>query len=125
MSLSQKDAESLITKIQDDFHKKWTDGDAKGLAAFYHQDAVLIERGKSVAYGLEEIEKKYMEALQTPVGFKLNFEITTPAAEGEYIIHRGTFVFDVQPDKPAPYAQIYKRSQNGQYLIIHDIFETP
>uniref|UniRef100_A0A914YST7 SnoaL-like domain-containing protein n=1 Tax=Panagrolaimus superbus TaxID=310955 RepID=A0A914YST7_9BILA len=125
MAISKKDAENLITKIQDDFYKKWSAGDAKGLAAFYHPDAVLIERGKSVAYGLEEIEKKYVEALKTPMGFKLNFELTTPAADGEYIIHRGTFVFDAQPDKPALYAQIYKRSKDGQYLIIHDIFENP
>uniref|UniRef100_A0AC35GD98 Nuclear transport factor 2 domain-containing protein n=1 Tax=Panagrolaimus sp. PS1159 TaxID=55785 RepID=A0AC35GD98_9BILA len=125
MPLSQQDAEKLITKIQDDFHKKWTAGDAKGLAAFYHADAVLIEKGKSAAYGLEEIEKKYVEALKTPMDFKLNFELTTPAADGEYIIHQGNFVFAALPDKPAPYGQIYKRTSSGQYLIIHDIFEQP
>uniref|UniRef100_A0A914P4F3 SnoaL-like domain-containing protein n=1 Tax=Panagrolaimus davidi TaxID=227884 RepID=A0A914P4F3_9BILA len=125
MPLSQQEAEKIITKIQDNFYEKWTAGDAKGLAAFYHPDAVLIEKGKSVAYGLEEIEKKYAKSLKAPMDFKLNFELTTPAADAEYIIHRGTFVFAALPDKPAPYAQIYKLTNGGQYLIIHDIFELP
>uniref|UniRef100_A0A914Q177 SnoaL-like domain-containing protein n=1 Tax=Panagrolaimus davidi TaxID=227884 RepID=A0A914Q177_9BILA len=125
MPLSQQEAEKIITKIQDNFHEKWTAADAKSLAAFYHPDAVLIEKGKSAAYGLEGIEKKYAEALKAPMDFKLNFELTTPAADGEYIIHRGNFVFAALPDKPAPYAQIYKRTNDGQYLIIHDIYELP
>lgn len=56
------DAEDIITKIQDDFHKKWSAGDAKGLADFYHPDAVLIKKGSWVAYGIKGIIPKNLNA---------------------------------------------------------------
>uniref|UniRef100_A0AC34GAM4 Uncharacterized protein n=1 Tax=Panagrolaimus sp. ES5 TaxID=591445 RepID=A0AC34GAM4_9BILA len=51
MSSSKADADKVSKELHNQFTKYCKESDAKGLTSLYHPDAVLVKKGKWVAYG--------------------------------------------------------------------------
>uniref|UniRef100_A0AC34FY84 DUF4440 domain-containing protein n=1 Tax=Panagrolaimus sp. ES5 TaxID=591445 RepID=A0AC34FY84_9BILA len=117
------DADKVSKELHNQFTKYCKESDAKGLTSLYHPDAVLVKKGKWVAYGHDEILKKNEEIVKLSFSdFEVKEKPATATTDGEFVHYGGSFEHKSDSSKNGWYAQIFKRGQDGKYLIFHDIF---
>ncbi|KAH7707666.1 hypothetical protein AAVH_25112 [Aphelenchoides avenae] len=81
--------------------------------------STLAFRGDKCYCGREAIADAFKPYLKS--NLNINTKESFVAGEGEYVIQRG--VLDVGNAKDAPFEKVYKRDENGNYVLIHDEIE--
>uniref|UniRef100_A0A914YT17 DUF4440 domain-containing protein n=1 Tax=Panagrolaimus superbus TaxID=310955 RepID=A0A914YT17_9BILA len=82
-----------------------------------------MQKGKWVAYGYDEILKKNEEIVKLSFSdFEVKEKPATVTLDGEFVHYSGSFEHKSDSKKNGWYAQVFKRGEDGKYLIYHDIF---
>ncbi|KAE9552610.1 hypothetical protein FO519_004158, partial [Halicephalobus sp. NKZ332] len=113
--------DARLKEVQDHFAEVWGTGDPAKVADLYHPQAVMVHAGKKSIYGREAIIETFKELLASPSDFSTVVDKNLEAGGGEYLIQKGRFLLTGQEGE-FPYEQIFKRQEDGSYLIYHDEF---
>ncbi|KAI1701392.1 hypothetical protein Ddc_17639 [Ditylenchus destructor] len=122
MPLSQKEVDSLMHGLEEEFKKAFSAQDAKAISEMYHPQATLVMKDVKCDFGREAILKTFQEMLASKPfrPFQIFAEFNAEAANGEYLITRGKYAW--KDDEKKPYEQVFKKGADGKYLIYHDEF---
>jgi uncharacterized protein (TIGR02246 family) len=119
-----------LEKMGKDFADAYNRGDAKAVAAFYAEDAVVMPPDSDFVKGRPAIEAAWKGAHEA--GMKnMRLEIVDVESDGTYVIETGRATADMQPaGQAAPKAEAYKyvvvwkKQKDGSWKIIRDIWNT-
>ncbi|KAH7727109.1 hypothetical protein AAVH_05334 [Aphelenchoides avenae] len=116
--------QELASKLRD-LQRLWEETlrtkDPKRLAALYHPHGVITYRGTAY-YGTEQITKFY-EQFVKDIGdtqFEAHHDWTGQAGNGEYLFLKVSFFRTDKPGVKNTAEVIFKRAEDGSYLILHD-----
>uniref|UniRef100_A0AC34QLG1 Nuclear transport factor 2 domain-containing protein n=1 Tax=Panagrolaimus sp. JU765 TaxID=591449 RepID=A0AC34QLG1_9BILA len=122
MPKTQKELDKIITEIQENYKKAWNSKDAKKVADFYDKNGVLVYVGKCAIYGRDAIAENLAKFINEPCEYKLTFESTIEAGDGEYIIHKDAIAENLAKfiNEPCEYKLTFEstvEAGDGEYII--------
>uniref|UniRef100_A0A914E948 SnoaL-like domain-containing protein n=1 Tax=Acrobeloides nanus TaxID=290746 RepID=A0A914E948_9BILA len=126
MPLTQEELNKTLDNLQADFKQIYETKDLEQIVNFYHPQAVMIDVGRSVKYGREEIRKVMQEWLTHPPAHPVSHpEKRFEAGDGEFLIDIGMseVKFDNGMVFKCKYECIYKK-EDGKYFLYHEKNET-
>ncbi|CAD5220425.1 unnamed protein product [Bursaphelenchus xylophilus] len=122
MGYSKEELENLLKVSEDAADVAVELKDHEGISKLYHEDAVLIHSGSNATYGRKAIADNFVQLMKLFDKFVLKKGDIWEVNDAEYIVRKGEFRFDDNP-KWMTYIQFYKRSEDGNYLIVYDKFD--
>jgi uncharacterized protein (TIGR02246 family) len=119
-----------LEKMGKDFADAYNRGDAKAVAAFYAEDAVVLPPDSDFVKGRPAIEAAWKGANEA--GMKnMGLEIVDVESDGTYVIETGKATADMQPAGQATakpetykYVVVWKKQKDGSWKIIRDIWNS-
>ncbi len=122
---------AAINKLFDQVVTAFNDKDAPILAAFYAEDAVVMNQGDSAVEGKRAIQAEYENIFKSEVTIRLvAFDPAEVQVLGDWAHARGNYtaVFTPKSGKPREqsfkYLSIIKRHADGSWKIYRDISNT-
>uniref|UniRef100_A0A914BV33 DUF4440 domain-containing protein n=1 Tax=Acrobeloides nanus TaxID=290746 RepID=A0A914BV33_9BILA len=119
---TQEEVNRILQKIQSGYEEAFATGDPVKVATFYDTHGVVINSTEDKAWhGRAEITKFYADFMKEESNLKMIGDENFEANNGNYLIQRGHYESDTPKGHiRAPYEQIFKRQNDGSYLIIRD-----
>lgn len=119
-----------LEKMGKDFADAYNRGDAKAVAAFYAEDAVVMPPDSDFVKGRPAIEAAWKGAQEA--GMKnMKLEVVDVESDGTYIIETGKATADMQPAGQATatpetykYLVVWKKQKDGSWKIIRDTWNS-
>ncbi|MBC8114567.1 MAG: SgcJ/EcaC family oxidoreductase, partial [Candidatus Saccharimonas sp.] len=103
--------EKAIHQLIDDVEKAYNAADAKALAAFFTDDAELVDEDGEVTHGRVAIEERFVAAFAARPGAKMSFEVESIRSIGPgLLVEDGTTTVTVSPDEPP---------ERSRYAVVH------
>ena len=119
-----------LEKMGKDFADAYNRGDAKAVAAFYAEDAVVMPPDSDFVKGRPAIEAAWKGAQEA--GMKnMGLEVVDVESDGTYVIETGKATADMQPAGQAAataemykYLVVWKKQKDGSWKIIRDTWNS-
>ncbi|CAJ0602787.1 unnamed protein product [Cylicocyclus nassatus] len=118
------DARNIIEPLLTDYVRTFNDGDFDRMHGFYHKNAVMVEKDKSVLWGQKDIVASLLQ-MATDCG-KTRIEISNSKYDGigDFLNVTTDFAFHTEKSGVlhGSFIQIWRRDGNS-YTIYHDEYE--
>lgn len=123
-----KDSKKTITNISKARAKAFNEHNAKGIAAYFAENAALMAPGQRVVFGKKEVAD-YYQAIFDEYKVRLDSYYEEVEIHGNLAYGRGEATVILTPRKGGPtststskYLNILKKQANGTWLTTHDIW---
>jgi uncharacterized protein (TIGR02246 family) len=120
------DADAAIRAGSQAWAAAWNAGDAKGLAALYTEDAMVMAPGGEPVQGRAAIMEHYQAEIDAAAGAQNKTMTTEIMVSGDWAVERGGFVTDAASGSHldhGPFIAVWKKV-DGKWLIHRDIWNS-
>ncbi|KAH7721004.1 hypothetical protein AAVH_11471 [Aphelenchoides avenae] len=122
-SSKRDDVDCLLERVQRKFLDVFSSRDLEAIADLYHPAAVLTRSDGLCFYRRDGVIEDYKDFVNQVDTFELIPLYNGASPDGEYLFQRGTYRVNNGGEKR--YEQIFKKADDGTYLLYHDEFEMP
>uniref|UniRef100_A0A7E4UQ39 DUF4440 domain-containing protein n=1 Tax=Panagrellus redivivus TaxID=6233 RepID=A0A7E4UQ39_PANRE len=119
--VSQQEIDNYVETFQKTYETLFKAQKIDELIQLYHPQAAFVQAGIVGVIGQKAIQEKLEPFAQRGVVFSLTTTRNLIAGpNAEFIIHEGTYTSEALNGKVQPYLQIFKKVENGKYVIYHN-----
>ncbi|KAH7695612.1 hypothetical protein AAVH_37326, partial [Aphelenchoides avenae] len=100
----------------------------KFVTEFYHPHCTMVHRNVKCYYGHEgviDFHEPWMGPNAPKMPFETRNEWWAATADGQYIVCKSVYFDPAKPDVTHPVEHVFKREEDGRYVIYHEDFEMP